>query len=224
MAIGTWLIFEGTGWPTARVVNTTPTAFKFDAQDPKRFTQQTILTIAATGHGRYWMSERPQGFWRDFTEIDPADAAAVPTFVARRGDPDGLLSAKSPIHTGPWYNLRDTLGRAALAWEPEDAAGVSRITTDRARLHYADYFLENSNYPAVLRNLEPVLDPIGTGFALRARTLAAFMMASAVSALERRIDLRRCAHCRSWLELNRKDIRFCSGSCRTFHSQKKEKP
>ena len=36
-------------------------------------------------------------------------------------------------------------------------------------------------------------------------------------------SLRRCDHCRSWFEANRKDARFCSGSCRSFHSQQKEK-
>jgi hypothetical protein len=180
-----------------------------------------IFTLAASGHGRRWSATRPQGFWRDFTELDPADAEAVTAFVRRRGDPDGLLDASTETHTGYWYNLYSVLCTAAQAWEPEDAAGISRLTTERDRLQYANLFVRNLEY--VAKDLEPVLDPAGPGFAFRARTLAAFMTASAASALERHIAFRRCDHCRSWFEVNRKDARFCSGSCRSFHSQK-EKP
>ena len=113
------------------------------------------------------------------------------------------------------------LSAAVEAWEPVDAAGISSFTADQGRLKYANFFVRDFGH--VAKELEPVLDPVGPGFAFRARTLAAFMVASAASALERRIAFRRCDHCRSWFEAGRKDARFCSGSCRSFHSQQKEK-
>jgi hypothetical protein len=224
MAIGNTLIFDGLAWPATRVLGSTPMVFKtyphnVDDKPPSR----TIFTLAASGRGRRWSATRPDGFWRDFTELELADTEAVTAFVRRRGDPDGLLDASTETHTGHWYNLRTVLGTAAQAWEPADAAGISRLTADRGRLEYANFFVRNPDYP-VVKDLEPVPDPAGPGFAFRARTLAAFMTASAASALERRIAFRRCDHCRSWFEANRKDARFCSGSCRSFHSQKKVKP
>jgi hypothetical protein len=223
MAVGNTLVFDGLAWPTTRIVSSSPMIFKTYAHDADhKPPPRIIFTLSATGRGRRWSATRPQGFWRDFTELDPADAEAVTAFVRRRGDPDGLLDASTETHTGYWDNLHSVLWTAAQAWEPEDAAGISSLTADRERLQDANLFVRT--FGNVAKDLEPVLDPAGPGFAFRARTLAAFMTASAASALERQIAFRRCDHCRSWFEANRKDARFCSGSCRSFHSQQKEKP
>jgi hypothetical protein len=226
MATGNTLIFNGIAWPAVRIVNSSLMIFKTypdisdsDYKPPSR----PIFTLAASGRGRRWSATHPQGFWRDFTELDPADAEAVMAFVRRRGDPDGLLDASTEHHTGYWYMLFSVLSAAVHGWEPEDAAGISHLTTtDPGRLRYANSFVRDFGH--VAKDLEPVLDPAGPGFAFRARTLAAFMVASAASALERGVAFRRCDHCRSWFEFVRKDARFCSGSCRAFHSRQKEKP
>ena len=221
MAAGDTLIFSGIRWPTARVIDSTPMVFRThphieDYRPPSR----TIFTLAATGRGRRWSSTRPQGFWRDFAELKIDDGEAVTEFIRRRGDPQGLLDVGAETHTGTWVNLTAVLKTAAQAWEPEDGKGVSRLTTDPQRLRYANWFIREKK--PFLGDLEAVPDPEGPGLALRARSLQAFMTASAASALERRVAMRRCDHCGSWFEAIRKDARFCSGSCRTFHSQQRK--
>jgi hypothetical protein len=44
------------------------------------------------------------------------------------------------------------------------------------------------------------------------------MWASAVSALKRRVPMRRCRTCTNWFELNRADNLYCSTACRVAHS------
>src|SRR5262245_9830994 len=135
MAIGSTLIFDGLAWPAARIVGSSSMVFKtypYDAEDkpPSR----PLFTLSASGRGRRWSATRPEGFWRDFTELDLANAEAVAAFVRRRGDPVGMLGASTESHTGYWWRLQTCLMTAVQAWEPEDAAGVSRVTTDRGRL------------------------------------------------------------------------------------------
>jgi hypothetical protein len=97
---------------------------------------------------------------------------------------------------------------------------VSSLTTAPGRLSYANFFLRNLGIP-VTEDIEPVLDPHGPGLGFRARSLHAFMLMSAASALERRVPMRRCAHCNSWFEALRSDTRYCSGSCRALHNTAK---
>ncbi len=103
---------------------TTPS--DFDYQPPSR----TIFTIAVNGTGRRWSATHPEGFWRDFYEIDLNDADAVLRFIRRRGDPDALLDVGAETHTGSWNDLAAWLGIAARAYEPVGADGISRFTTD----------------------------------------------------------------------------------------------
>jgi hypothetical protein len=213
MASGATLIFSGTRWPAARVSDRTSLVFK-PHREPR-----TIFTLTAAGHGRRWEATEPQAFWRDFAEADFSDASAVTAFVQRRGDPEGLLDTSArQTHTGTWTNLKALLGTAAKAWEPADKRGVSRFTADLERVRLAEWFLRDNPAP-ILTDLEPVLDPSGRVPVFRAKTLASFMAVSAVYALARRLPMRKCEHCGSWLELIRKDARFCSASCRSLHSQ-----
>jgi hypothetical protein len=223
MAIGHTLMFDGLAWPAARIVASSAMVFKsYPHNAVYKPPAHPVFTLATTGHGRRWETTRPEGFWRDFAELDIADNEAVTAFVRRRGDPDGMLDANTESHTGHWLNLKALLGTAALAWTPEDATGAS-LLTKKGLLGYSNLFLRDPDFP-VLKDIEVALDPEGPGFAFRAKTLASFMAASAASALERRVAFRRCDHCKSWFEFTRVDARFCSGSCRSFNSQKKEKP
>lgn len=199
------VIFSGKRWQTARCRHVGTTG---------------LFELATTGHGREWECPSAEGFWRSFANLNLSDGSAIETFVQQRGDPYGELP--NPTHTGHWKNLQALLGTAARAWEPEDRHGVSRITTDRKRLRLAEHFLRDNPVP-LLREVEPVLDPRGgPRVILRASSLASFMTLSAASAIERRIPMRRCLHCDSWLEINRRDARFCSSSCRAFHSLQKK--
>jgi hypothetical protein len=212
-------------WPSARIVNSAPMVFRTYPSDVDyRPPSRTVFTIAASKHGRGWSAAQSEGFWRDFVEIDLSDAGAVLQFVHRRGDPDGLLDVGAETHTGHWNNHLALLLTAARAWEPADVDGVSRLTADPQRLGQADYLLiKNELAFPILKDLEVIPAPTGPGMALRPRTLITFMLASAVSALQRRVSMRRCRHCQSWFEATRSDIRFCSASCRaTHHKAEKE--
>jgi hypothetical protein len=159
------------------------------------------------------------GFWRSFSEIPLDNGGAIAAFVQRYGDPHGMLDAGEPMHTGHWKNLSALLGVAARSWEPADKHGVSHFTSDLQRIHSAEWFLRDNPAP-LLKDTEPMFDPRGgVRIVLRANKLASFMALSAASAVERRVPMRRCQHCGHWLEMDRRDRRFCSSSCRSFHSQ-----
>jgi len=206
MAASHTLIFAGTRWQTARVVRA----------------GSTLVEVAASGHGRKWQTNIALAFWRDFYDLSLDDVDAIAGFVRRRGDPYGGLDRGEVMHTGHWKNLQALLGVAASAWEPVGKDGVSPVAADPKRLRLAEWFLRDDPAP-ILKDTETALDPHGgPRTVVRAKSLAAFMCLSALSAIERRVPMRRCAHCGSWLELNRKDSRFCSGACRSLHAQQQE--
>jgi hypothetical protein len=206
MAASNTLIFSGTRWQTAQVVRAGTALFE----------------VAASGHGRKWGTDVALGFWRDFYDLPLDDGVAVTAFIRRYGDPYGGLDRGEAVHTGHWRNLQALLGTAAGAWEPAGADGVSRLAADPERLKLAEWFLRDNPVP-VLRDTETALDPHGgPRTVVRAKSLATFMCLSALSAVARRVPMRRCEYCGSWLELNRKDSRFCSGTCRSLHAQNKE--
>jgi hypothetical protein len=199
------LIFQGIRWSAAQAVPAGTALFE----------------IKTSGHGRKWETNVALAFWRDFYDLSLDDGDAIASFVRRRGDPFGDLDRGEVMHTGHWKNLKAVLGTAAGAWETVGQEGVSQVAADPQRLKLAEYFLRDDPMP-VLKDTETVLDPHGPRTVLRAKSLGTFMCLSALSALDRRVPMRRCEHCGSWLELNRKDSRFCSGSCRSFHSQRRE--
>jgi hypothetical protein len=202
MAASNTLIFLGTRWQTARVVRA----------------GSALVEIIASGHGRQWETDIALGFWRDFYDLSLDDVDAITAFVRRRGDPYGSLDRGEVMHTGHWKNLKALLGTAASAWESAGQDGVSQVAADPKRLKLAEWFLRDDPMP-VLKDTETVFDPHGPRTVVRAKSLATFMCLSALSAIDRRVPMRRCEHCGSWLELNRKDSRFCSGACRSLHSQ-----
>ena len=219
MAASNTLIFAGTRWQTARVVHVGSTLVQ-TARGGVR-AGSTLIEVAASGHGRKWETDIALAFWRDFHDLPLDDVDAVADFVRRRGDPYGALDRGEVMHTGHWKNLQALLGTAASAWEPAGQDGVSQVAADPKRLKLAEWFLRDNPMPGV-KDAEPMLDPHGPRIVVRARKLATFMCLSALSAVARRVPMRRCEHCGSWLELTRKDSRFCSGTCRSLHSQHKE--
>jgi hypothetical protein len=221
MATDNTLIFSGIRWQTARVVHVGSSLIA--GAGPGRVIRagSTLVEVAASGHGRKWQTDVALGFWRDFTELSSDDVDGIVAFIRRYGDPDGALDRGEVTHTGGWKNLKALLGTAASAWEPAGEDGVSHIAADPQRLKLAEWFLRD-NPTGVLEDVKPMLDPHGPRLVVRARKLSTFMCLSALSAVARRVPMRRCEHCGSWLELTRKDSRFCSGTCRSLHSQQKE--
>ena len=67
---------------------------------------------------------------------------------------------------------------------------------------------------SVASAFDVIPDATGHGLAKRAGSLQAFMFASAASALRRGVPMRQCDHCADWFEARRRDMRFCSASCR----------
>lgn len=201
------LIFSGTRWQTARVVG----AGRVMRTGPVVRAGPALFEVAASGHGRKWETFTTLGFWRDFTDLPLDDADAVAAFIRRRGDPHGDLDRGEVTHTGAWKNLQALLGTAASAWEPPGRDGVSLVDSDPKRLKLAEAFLRDNPTP-VLRDTEPALDPNGgPRIVPRAKSLATFMCLSALSAVERRVPMRRCARCELWFELNRKDFPILLG-------------
>src|SRR5262245_47679747 len=214
------ILFSGMSWPAARVVDRSPIVREFVSELPEP-PKSWVFTLAATGKGRAWSTMHPQAFWRDFAEelLYYDNEARVLAFVRRRGDPYGEINRKGgTADTAKWMALTSYLFQLAQAWDPEDDDGVSRRSNDAARLNPALAFWRQFVLPDYVRaDLEPDPDG-GAEVVLRAKTLGSFMALSAGSALARAIPMRRCQHCTSWLEAPRKDIRFCSGSCRAlFH-------
>jgi hypothetical protein len=199
------LLFSGTRWQAAQVRRLGPELFE----------------LTTGGRGRRWEATEPEGFWRTLAELDIDSGKQVRSFVRRHGDPFGQLAADAPQHTGHWKNLAALLGVAARAWEPPGRDGVSRLTRDRDRLGEAMYFLRDAEMP-LLKGVEPTVYPTDGSIVLRATSLAAFMAVSASMHLQQRVAMRQCQHCRTWLAIGRSDTRFCSASCRVYHSQKRK--
>jgi hypothetical protein len=168
-------------------------------------------------------------FWRNFAAIDLTDTSEAVHFIARHGDPFGHLD-RGPTHpnrpptssTELWPALMDALNQIADAWEdPSDPNGISFVTDDRDRLEVAQRALYELARPdkGGLQDKEGRQDiewiAQGRGLVPRARTLRAFMIASAASALRRGIAMKKCAYayCGDWFELRRTDAFYCSGSC-----------
>jgi hypothetical protein len=223
MATRDTLIFSGRKWPGVRR----------EIQDVGYVEPQQLWQFAftASGYGQGWHTSQPLAFWRCFVEIDfPYTAEALRfrealQFIARHGDPLGHLDNGKLVSTNAdWPALQDPLGDIAAAWDQPDAGGVSHISRDLQRLAEAQDALHGLADPdrltgAGLPDIEWIAQ--GRGLVPRAKTLQAFMIASAASALERGIAMRRCRKCSDWFELRRSDAVYCSGSCQAAHSKQR---
>ena len=216
MAIGDVLLFTGRRWPAARLTQGDGSVDE--------------LAFTATGDGQSWSTSRPLMFWRNFAALANAPADKILKFIARHGDPDGLLDeASSPTEristTAGWGAVQDGLACIANAWDERDSDLVYRLGKDRQRLDEAEDALRSLADPyrrSGRRGLADV-DFVAHGRALvpEARSLRAFMVASAASALRHSTPMRICAHCHDFFELRRTDAFFCSGTCQAAESRKR---
>ena len=230
MAIRETIFFEGRRWPAVVVAHT-----------PGSPNSWVIFT--ATGKARAWSTDRPLGFWRNFSAIEVPDPKVQGTvvnpdteqpfelFVARHGDPTGQLdrraAASQPVisNTFSWGPLVAALRQVAVAWDAPDDLGVSAITKDRDRLAAADKALgwllpaDPDGDHEIAREIK--LQYTAQGITLVPQTLRAFMVISAASARERGIDMRRCAYCADWFELHCDGATYCSPSCQASHQKQR---
>ena len=213
--------FTGTAWPQARAARERkPFITKFVAPGGMAPQQPTaFFNVSAAGKPRTWATNTTAAFWRSFVEAGgpDGDADQVAQFVRRYGDPHGALTDTHAVSTSDWFGMLCELAVIAKAWEPAGADGVSRISADPVRVNDAEAWIRfrAKDFAAeftIIPNPEGAPD-----LALRANTLAAFMWASATSALNRRVPMRRCDTCGTWYELQFKNALYCSGACRTAH-------
>jgi hypothetical protein len=178
-----------------------------------------VPVITTTGQGQHYQVESAEGWWRDFAELQATNEQRALSFVRRRGDPRGELTPERPIHTGRWVEHLNGLRTAALCWESRSDFEISKFIDDDERVAF------------FLRKLSPTWAEDTMGLTYRglnpiplAHTLAGYLIASAVSALRRRVSMRRCLYCSSWFELHRAEAMFCSPSCRAAHHNERLSP
>ena len=179
----------------------------------------TIFSVGVSGAGRYWAATEPEGFWRSFSEIDfvYGDGSDVLRFMQRHGEPFGTLDAhRRTTDTIDWVAPVLDLHQVASAWDAPTANGLSYLTKEPGRLRQAREVLQTRLLPANTSAFDVV--SIGSDLVKRALNLQAFMTASAASALRRGMPMRQCQHCKDWFEARRRDMRFCSASCRAAYA------
>jgi hypothetical protein len=222
MATGEALIFSWRRWLAVR--RHRDDLLYVEPQSPWQF------AFTASGDGQEWHVSQPQAFWRNFAETDfttevlrDQEPRKALNFVARHGDPFGHLDQdQDRISTNrQWPGLQGALMRIAAAWDAPDASGTSRISRDPERFQAACDALYELARPdkAGLPDVEWVAQ--GAGLVPRARTLKAFMIASAASALKRRIAMRTCRKCGEFFEVHRSDTVYCGGSCQAADSKQR---
>src|SRR5215472_15370516 len=205
------LLFSGLRWPAAEVTSRRPirvlaTGFVDDEG------RVEVPVIATTGQGQQYQVESAEGWWRDFAELTIGDERRALSFVRRRGDPSRVLTPERPLHTGYWVEHLNGLCTAALFWEPRNDLEVSRFIADDERVALFLRKLRPDWAEEEMRLVYRGLTPLPV-----ARSLAAYLLAAALSSIRRRVPMRRCQYCSSWFELHRKEAVFCSPSCRAAH-------
>ena len=114
-------------WPKVRITGTTVIP---GVETPGR----VFYDLAPGGGGRRYRAHGPTAWWRDFATMDLNDREQVLAFLARRGDPSGLLeqaalnTARERLRTAtrrsPQTQHRRLGGRAAGEPRPGlDGAG-----------------------------------------------------------------------------------------------------
>jgi hypothetical protein len=214
MAARDTLIFSGRRWPAVRATGKAPMLGRWVRKSAPSQPYVVQFAFVASGDGQQWDADRPMAFWRNFAALDLTDTTEALHFIARHGDPLSHLDRGSRASTSePWPALMDALDRIADAWEPSDPSGISFVSADRDRLDVARRALQQlaPTDEGGLPDIELIAQD--RGLVPRARTLRAFMVASAASALRRGVAMRKCARCNDFFELKRADAVFCSGSC-----------
>src|SRR5262245_41177783 len=216
------LLFDGIRWPGAKVVDRRQVIAANSTGEKVPFLD--ALIIETTGNGRPYSVTHTEGWWRDFANLLLDHEESVLSFLSRSGDPFGELApGGKQISTYHWFGLKAALRAAAAAWTPLDKTGVSHFRrSEPDMLEYAGRFLHSfrtdewtSQLSVVYEDLIPVL---------RAKMLAAYMLAAAAASLRAGLDMRHCDYCNSWFTLHYANARQCSASCRAARVNKRSSP
>jgi hypothetical protein len=216
------VIFHGTSWPAAHVVERRSATFKLAAVPGMKAPQpEASLIIAVTGRpGWGWdAANRTSAIWRSLAEVSIDNEDQVLEFTRRHGDPTGVLSPAVAVDTADWLPAIMNLTGVARAWDEPGRDGLSRVTADRPRLQAAGRWT-NFLLGALKDDVALIPEPDGgPALALQARTLSAYLTLSAAASLRQREAMRRCANCQFWFVPLRSDSRLCGPGCRTTPPQ-----
>jgi hypothetical protein len=225
------LLFSGLRWPGVKVVARRQVVDHDPDHHSSKVPLVDTLIIETSGRGRPYETRVAEGWWRDLAELALDDERRVLSFLQRRGDPLGQLApGGKQISTHHWRDLKGVLERAVVAWDPQpDADGLSRFRVEKLRS--AEHMFDRAEHPVPT-------DIAATGWArdlgaeygnditptLRARTLAAYLCASAAASVRGGLDMRRCDYCSSWFTLHYANARQCSASCRAARFNNRRSP
>jgi hypothetical protein len=230
------LLFTGIRWPGSKVVARGQFIGSNFAE--KKVPLTDALIVETSGNGRPYSVASAEAWWRDFVDFSIDDERRVLSFLARRGDPFGLLAPDGKqISTHQWLGLKAVLGQAAAAWTsrpgyfeglspPLSPPGYLEGLSPLSRFHpemleVAGRFLLDfgtewtSQLSVVYVGLRPVLST---------KLLAAYMCAAAAASLRAGLDMRRCGYCSSWFTLHYANARHCSASCRAAQFNQRRSP
>jgi hypothetical protein len=215
------LFFTGIRWPGSKVV--ARGQFIGSNLAEKKVALTDALIIETSGNGRRYDVRYAEAWWRDFVDFSVDDERRVLSFLARRGDPHGLLAPDGKqISTHQWLGLKALLESAASAWTPRPDLVRPAVSHFRhSMLEVAERFLLEigpgwtSDLSVVYVGLHPVLST---------NSLAAYMIAAAAASLRAGKDMRRCDYCSSWFTLHYANARHCSASCRAAQFNERRSP
>jgi hypothetical protein len=216
------LEWKGRAWPAASISGKIKTVLR-DARGGSRLGAHMALEIEASGGGREYELRGPAGFWRNFAETQPDDPERVLDFIKRKGCPFGELGPDQPTDTGDWPSVAAWLIPIAQLWGAPGEDGVSLINiSDEQRGRITKEIVEAPLFQRGVQS-DIWIDESGTlRSKMTARSLAAYMLASAVGFVQLRQPMAICQQCGDWFGLQRAGTKFCSASCRaTFSTQRK---
>jgi hypothetical protein len=179
--------------------------------------QPTVISsfaiIESDGQGQGYELNRPDSFWRSFSEVDLSDRRQGRSFVRRYGCPLGVLGTKEREYPlSLWLPVQLPLRAAAQVWLPVDAAGISRCDTTHNELAVRALVRDTPREVWDETRLVPSdADPVEPQ--PRALTLRAFMVLSALYDLRNANTMRQCPVCGMWFTVRRTGARYCSQSC-----------
>lgn len=214
MTLSKLLKWTGRAFPSA----TAEDRFVYEAKDLPRGSYPYARMLRTTGQGREKKVIGASGIWRNFADIRQDNETKVVEFVRRWGDPFAELAPDTPSPTSSWNAVAQRFETVASFWSRVDADGISRFQDDPARRVTVMKDIRNS--PEFANDIQVVFDVTETGeidIHLAPRSLAGFMLASAMAHLETGQSMRRCETCDDWFAIGKRDSRFCSPSCRAMH-------
>lgn len=234
------LVYSGLRWPHAKAhPDPVPLALTLADGTPMPVREFVKIVAPGSGNGTLWRPEVVDGSWRDLATLPLDSPLGCQTFVAKRGDPAGELpqarrpnipaiapdTVKRPsVVSSQWHGLQEALQGALVAWGPiDDVMGVSHFLPGR-RSEANRFLLQHPAATTALTQISVVA--VDDALVLQANTLAAFLITSAVLAIEGGQAMTKCRQCGSWFSIRRpaREPAYCSATCRTTFNNKRTAP